>query len=74
MSHRTAGIQFPAETGSEKTKVDESSHNPGLGYLSTEMPTWKELPLSIPKQFNAHGSPHPTSDRDCAGSSVSRTS
>ena len=40
MSHRT-GIRFPAESGPVQTTIEDDSHNPGLGYLSTEMPTWR---------------------------------
>ena len=69
MSHRVpAGIHLPAEPDSKEATVEENSHNPGLGYLSTEMPTWRELPLSIPSRFSSYGSSHPALDRNCIGS------
>ena len=73
MNHR-AGSRFPAESGPAQTTIEDNSHNPGLGYLSTEMPTWRELPLSIPSQLGANGSPDPDLDRDCNGSDISATS
>lgn len=73
MSHRTAGIQFPAESDPVQTRVEDNSHSPGLGYLSTEMPTCRELPLSIPSQLSTNGSFRPDLDRDRTGSEVSAT-
>ncbi len=74
MSHRSAaGIRCPAKPGLKETAVEENIDNPGLIYLSTEMPTWRQLPLSIPRQFSTRGSPHLAFDRDCNRSDASTT-